>query len=482
MQDNNMAQEANETVPVEQPVPMSASKRLAVAAEKQRQSNVAALKTKAEQALTQTFETVGDRLPGGAGVRQLREDAIARFEDLGLPHRRIESWKYTDLRNILKTAFAPAQGASRTVSAAELESAMGPLAKVDAMRVVFVDGAYVQELSDLKGCETVAVAPLGRELEEDAAAADLLRLDAGTDDAMLALNTAYVSDGAVVGVAKKAKLDKPLMIVSVRAGSDEQFVFSRNAISVGDGAEVTILEAYVSLPDAAEKSQLSAVTELGVGDGAQVSHLRCAVDNGQALQLGNWLVSVGARADYRAFQFTAEVGVVRNQLDVVFKGEDAKIDLSGTYLARASQHVDSTLVVDHAVPACESRELFKGVLGGESRGVFQGKVIVRPDAQKTDGKQMAQVLMLSPYAEFDSKPELEIFADDVVCGHGSTSVDIDEDLLFYCRSRGIPEAEARVLLIESFIGEALEKVEHEGVRNSLEELARTWLMQATAEV
>ena len=132
-------------------------------------------------------------------------------------------------------------------------------------------------------------------------------------------------------------------------------------------------------------------------------------------------------------------------------------------------------MVDHAVPHCVSRELFKGVLDDRARGIFQGKVIVRPDAQKSDGKQMAQVLMLSPDAEFDSKPELEIYADDVVCGHGSTAAEIDEDLLFYCRSRGIPAAEARAMLIELFIGEALEKVEHEGLREAMAAIARDWL-------
>lgn len=483
MQDNNtVSREDTETrAETERARPMTASARLAVAAE-QRQSNVAALKTKAEQALAQTFETIADRLPGSAGVRELREEAIKRFEALGLPHRRIESWKYSDLRNVMKAALPPAQGAERAIASSELEAALGPLAAVDAMRIVFVDGAFVETLSDLKGSEAVAVVPLGRSLEDDPGAADVLRLNAGSDDAMLALNTAYVADGAVVGIAKQAKLDRPLMIVSVRASAEPQCVFTRNAISVGEGAEATIIEAFVALPGAAAESQLSAVTELGVGDNAHLSHVRCAIDNGQAMQLGNWVVGIGAGANYRAFQFTAEVGFVRNQLDLTFEGPDAKIDLSGAYLARASQHVDSTLVVDHAVPGCVSRELYKGVLGGEARGVFQGKVIVRPDAQKTDGKQMAQVMMLSPNAEFDSKPELEIFADDVVCGHGSTSAAIDEDLLFYCRSRGIPEAEARVLLIESFIGEALDKVEHEGVRQSLTELARSWLAQAAAEV
>ncbi len=158
---------------------------------------------------------------------------------------------------------------------------------------------------------------------------------------------------------------------------------------------------------------------------------------------------------------------MRNTLLVTFKGEGAKLDISGCFLGRDTEHIDTTLVVDHAVPGCESRELFKGVLADKARGVFQGKVIVRPDAQKTDGKQMAQVLMLSEDAEFDSKPELEIYADDVVCGHGSTAAEIDADMLFYLRARGIPLEEARAMLIESFVGEALDKIEDEHLRAAL---------------
>ncbi len=295
---------------------------------------------------------------------------------------------------------------------------------------------------------------------------------------MLALNTAYVTDGAVVAIAKKAKLAKPLLLVFVRAGAEPHLVATRNVVSVGDGAEATLIEAYVSVPGAAANGQHNAATEIAVGAGATVTHIKCTVDAGEALHLANWLVDIGAGADYRGFQFTSGVALARNGLGVTFKGENAKIDLSGVFLARKTQHIDTTLVVDHAVPACLSRELFKVVLEDEARGIFQGKVIVRPDAQKSDGKQMAQVLMLSPNAEFDSKPELEIYADDVVCGHGSTSADLDEDLLFYCRSRGIPEAEARALLIESFVGEALAKVEREDVRDALTLVARAWLADA----
>ncbi|MHA1572608.1 MAG: SufB/SufD family protein, partial [Alphaproteobacteria bacterium] len=203
----------------------------------------------------------------------------------------------------------------------------------------------------------------------------------------------------------------------------------------------------------------------------------CTLDALNGTHLENWLVDLGAHTTYNGFQFTSGCKLVRNQIGVAFKGENAQIDISGTFLVRGSQHVDTTLVVDHAVPHGTSRELFKGVLEDQGRGVFQGKVIVQPGAQKTDGMQMARVLMLSPDAEFDSKPELEIYADDVVCGHGSTSADLDLDLLFYCRSRGIPEAQARALLIESFIGEAIEKVERDDVREALAEFARQWLAE-----
>jgi Fe-S cluster assembly protein SufD len=152
------------------------------------------------------------------------------------------------------------------------------------------------------------------------------------------------------------------------------------------------------------------------------------------------------------------------------------LDLGAVALGDHDGHADLTMVIDHAVPNCVSRELYKAVLNGNAKGVFQGKVIVRPDAQKTDGKQMARGLLLSPTAEFFSKPELEIYADDVVCGHGTTSMELDPDMMFYCRSRGIPEQDARTLLVESFIGEAIDKVEHEALRGALTTKARAWLM------
>ena len=439
---------------------------------------VAVMKTKAEQALAQGFEAVAGRLPGGTAVAAVRRRAMSTFEARGLPHRRVEEWKYTDLRVALKEVPPAAVGDAARATAADIDLALAALSGIDACRVVFVNGRHRPELSHgaITGLE---VKPLGEALAaaQDKVGEALVASSAPADDAVHALNTAYMTDGAVVRVAAGAAPAKPLLLVFARAGKVAQTVTTRNVVSIADGASVTLIEAHVALAGAAGPGQSNVLTELVAGAGARIAHIKATCETATAIHLATWAVTLGRDAVYRAFQLTAGVGLARNQLFVTCKGEGARLDLSGVFLARGSEHVDTTLVVDHAVPRCESRELFKGVLDDRARGVFQGKVIVRPDAQKTDGKQMAQVLMLSEDAEFDSKPELEIYADDVVCGHGSTSAEIDPELIFYCRSRGMPENVARALLIESFIGEAIEKVEYGAIRDALMAIALAWLEQ-----
>jgi Fe-S cluster assembly protein SufD len=235
---------------------------------------------------------------------------------------------------------------------------------------------------------------------------------------------------------------------------------------------------HVALPGASDAGLSNVSTTVDIGDDASLTHVKLVAERDQGVHLATLRARLGAHAIYRPFQMSIGGRITRNDIEVAYGGEGGNLDLSGAFLGRGETHIDTTLVVDHAVPRCQSRELFKGVLDGHAKGVFQGKIIVRPNAQKTDGKQMAQALMLSPDAEFDSKPELEIYADDVVCGHGSTAAEIDEDLLFYCRSRGIPLETARALLVESFIGEAIERIEHEAIRSALAERALGWLGSA----
>lgn len=422
-------------------------------------------KTRAEEALAANFAGVADKLPGGRAVAEARSSAIGTFGTLGLPHRRIEEWKYSDLRTVLKDVLPPAVGSAGAVSEANLDASLRQLAKLDARRIVFVDGVHRPELSDASDVKGIEVTPLAQALGKPGVG--LIHDDLPGHAAVVALNTAYVTDGAVIKVSQGAKLARPVLLVFARSAAGS-LVTTRNVISVAADAEATLIEAHVAL--AAPKGQDNALTEITVGEGARVTHAKVVLSGAEAQHLGTWLVKVGKSATYRGFQVTAETGFTRNTSFLTYTGEEAKADISGAFLARGNEHVDTTLVIDHAVPSCESRELFKGVLDGRGRGVFQGKVIVRPDAQKSDGKQMAQALMLSEEAEFDSKPELEIFADDVVCGHGSTCAELDEDLLFYMRARGIDRETARGLLIESFIAEATEKVEHEGLREALQAL------------
>ena len=292
------------------------------------------------------------------------------------------------------------------------------------------------------------------------------------EDAVVQLNAAFMTDGAVIRVKEGTTVAKPIHLISILSADEPRSVAMRNLAMIGEKSKATLIESFVSLGDAAQFSNI--VSEVSLGGGAELDHIKVQNEGPNTSHLSTWMTCIGADAQYRAFQFTTGAALSRNQHYVRFDGEHASANVSGTGMLRDNQHCDTTLIVDHAVPHCESREHFKLVLDDSARGIFQGKLVVRQGAQKTDGMQMAQALLLSENAEFDSKPELEIFADDVVCGHGSTSGQIDEDLLFYCRSRGIGEREARALLIAAFVGEALQLIEHDDIREALTETVSAW--------
>ncbi len=430
-------------------------------------------KTETELGLAEEFDRIATKLPGGRAVGALRRHAMATFRERGLPHRRVEEWKYTDLRALLKVRLETRLVDDTNVSTKDLNAALGPLASIDAHRIVLVNGHYRKELSKHDAIADADVRPLSNALKvmPDEAATRMLR-GAGPDtESVVALNTAFAGDGAVISIG--GKLTKPIMIIHAEAGQKPGHTVLRSTIGVLPGAEATIVEVYVTLAGGLAGC-VNTATEIGLGAGAKVAHVKVTLAAGT--HISSCAPTLDASADYRLFHYTASSALVRNQVFPLFAGEGGKLDISGVMLGRRDEHCDTTLVIDHAVPACESRELFKTVLDDTARSVFQGKVIVRPHAQKSDGKQMANALMLSERAEFDSKPELEIYADDVVCGHGATVADIDKTLMFYLRSRGIPADQARAMLIESFIGEALDKVRCEPLRAALGEMASGWLV------
>jgi FeS assembly protein SufD len=437
-------------------------------------------RTKGEQGFLDMFETARDGLPGArdAFVAALRGKAIETYGRLGLPHRRIEAWKYTDLRSLLGDAHPLIRATGVPIEASDVKRALGAaLAALPAYRLFLVEGELRSDLSDLAGLKAdgVEVISLGEALEKPSKwlKQALGAVNPREDDSVVALNTALMTGGVALRVGEGVTLDKPIHVIHLDGTGEPASIVTRSLVLAEPGSALTLIESYAGL--GLRGLQRNAVTELRIGAKAAIDHIKVEREGDDAVHLGTALVEIGADARYNAFHFSTGGSVVRSQTFARFAGEGSTLDISGALLLRGRQHCDTTLLVEHAVPHCTSRELFKAVLDGEARGIFQGKIIVAPDAQKTDGKQMAQALLLSETSEFDSKPELEIFADDVVCGHGSTSGQIDDELLFYLEARGIPEDEARALLIQAFIGEALEKIEREDLREALMAASAEWL-------
>ncbi len=437
-------------------------------------ADITPIKTVAESALAEAFAGLRTKRAGHA-VAARREAAFRRFEAQGLPHRHVEEWKYTDLRALMRDA-KPLAGAPDAAAMAGAKSAGAMFAALGARRLVFVDGSFVPELSDLAGLERgLKIFSLAEALGRDAPdlTARLGAAGPAEGDVAYALNTAFMGDGAVVEVAAGVEIARPLHLVFVYGSQRAAAVFSRSLVAVGAGAGLTLLESYQG-PDGVDY-QVNAALDLVVGEGARFDRIRVNAEGGAALHLSTLSATVGAKAQVCDFTFLTGGQVVRNQLFVQCTGAGARLGLNGASLLKGRQHGDVTLVVDHVAGACQARELFKSVLDDASRGVFQGKIIVRPGAQKTDARMMTRALLLSEDAEADNKPELEIFADDVQCGHGATSGALDDNLKFYLMARGIPEKDAEALLIQSFVGEAIETIAQEGVRDALMEATLRWL-------
>jgi Fe-S cluster assembly protein SufD len=436
-------------------------------------AEVAVIKTAAETALAQTFAQARDRLPGDEAIMARRNAAFDVFAKEGLPHRRIEEWKYTDLRALMRDAkpLASPPDASAKARAKDAGRVLGDL---DARRLVFVDGAFVPELSDLRELEAgLVVGSLAQALTDgDPVVAARLGKLAPASDAAVVLNTALMGDGAVIRVASGATIERPLHLLFV-ASDKPAAIFARSLVTIDHGARVMLIESHEG--PATSDYQVNAALELFAGDGAHVDHVKVIGEGTEALHVSTLAAAIGAHARFNTFSFISGGAVVRNQLFLRLDGEGTVAGIRGASLLKDRQHVDTTLFADHIARDCQSRQMFKSVLDNEAHGVFQGRIIVRRHAQKTDAKMMTQALLLSERAEADNKPELEIFADDVQCGHGATAGALDEELKFYLMARGIPPADAEAMLIQAFLGEAIEGIEHAGLREALIESVAAWL-------
>jgi len=437
--------------------------------------SVALAKTDTGRAGSDVFARALGQLPGTGKVADVRREAFAAFERLGLPHRRIEEWKYTDLRALMREVL-PLAPAPDAAALARARAAASSVAVEGATRLVLVDGVFAAELSDTAALEPgLSMRTLREVLDNPAneARADLL-LSRATD-AMISLNGALATDGLVIGVSAGAKLSRPLQIIHVATTSKASAV-SRSHLALGHDARATLIENFVAA-EGAGAYQVNDAVVIAVGDAAELSQIRLVRDADDAVNITSQIFTVGTKAKLNLFNMTSGGAVSRLQGFITLAGEDSELNVNGVNLLRHTQHGDTTLVVDHAVPGCTSREVFRAVLDDRAHSVFQGRIIVRPGAQKTDGKMMTRALLLSDEAEADNKPELEIFADDVSCGHGATSGALDDSLLFYLQARGLPEKQAQALLIQAFVGEAIESIEDEALRERVIAAASDWLEQ-----
>ncbi|BAM89695.1 SufD, needed for fhuF Fe-S center production/stability [Bradyrhizobium oligotrophicum S58] len=435
--------------------------------------NVALVKNDTGIAASSVFSAAAGRLPGTGKVADIRREAFAAFERTGLPHRRIEEWKYTDLRALVREVL-PLAGLPDAAALSRARAAVASVAIEGATKLVLIDGVVAADLSDLSALPAgVTVRTLRAVLDDQSndARGDLLLTKAS--DPMLSLNAALATDGVVITVADGAQLSAPLQLIHV-ATAAKSARYSRSHLRVGQGARATLVENSIAV-DGAAAYQANDAAVISVGDDAALSHVRLMRDATDALNVSSELVTVGARSKLSLFNMTSGGAVSRLQVFFTMAGEGSELIVNGVNLLRDKQHGDLTLVVDHAVPGCTSRENFRAVLDDRAHSVFQGRIIVRPHAQKTDGKMMTRALLLSDEAESDSKPELEIFADDVSCGHGATAGALDDSLLFYLQARGLPEKQAQALLVQAFVGEAIEAIEDDGLRERVIASAQDWL-------
>ena len=424
---------------------------------------------------------------GPAWLDELRAKAIARFEMLGYPTTKNEDWHFTSVAPIAERSFRLAAAESResrterresTRRKSDIANSVGlkpadlerfGFGQTEWHRLVFINGVFDESLSSFEEIgDAIHVGSLAAAIAtgESAVERNLGRIAKFEQHTFTALNTAFVSDGAFIELAGDAVVDQPIHLLFISGG--EGVSHPRNLIVAGRHSRAAVIESYVSLRDGAYFT--NAVTEIAVGEGAHIDHYKLQRESESAFHVGTVQAREERDAQFHSFSFAVGGSLARTNVYTSLDGNAATCTLNGLYLTDGAQHIDNQTSIEHIAPNCPSHELYKGVLDGRSHGVFNGKVYVRPEAQKTDGKQSNNNLLLSPTARVDTKPQLEIFADDVKCTHGATVGRLDELAMFYLNSRGIGREAARMLLTYAFAADVLETIELEPLKKELEKM------------
>ncbi|MBC6441838.1 MAG: SufD family Fe-S cluster assembly protein [Rhodobacteraceae bacterium] len=406
---------------------------------------------------------------GAKWVHDARTAAAARLREMGAPHRRDEYWKYTD----------PSALTAATARAAVFEdpAETPPFAGLDRVRIVFVDGVYASDLSSDLSDADVVIEPLADAMEKDTHWANGLygvleaRGQARVNRPLAALNTARAVEGFTIHVTGRAR--KPVSFVYIHRDATSDAMI-HHVIRLEEGAEVTLLE---NGPVAARSN---IVTEIDIPDTARFNHVRAQGRDHERLCATAIFARLGRESIFKSFTLTVNGKLTRNECVAELTGNDAIAHVAGASAGDGTYHHDDTVFITHDAVNCESRQVFKKVLRNGAAGVFQGKILVQPDAQKTDGYQISQGLLLDEDSIFQAKPELEIYADDVACSHGSTVGAIDEGMIFYLTSRGIPRREAQDMLTFAFLGEAVDEIEDETLADEIREKLAGWISRHSA--
>ncbi len=412
---------------------------------------------------------------GPQSLAKLRTESLAKFAAVGVPSSKDEEYKYLPLHPLKETAFGPAYGA--TIDPGDLADLA--YRNDEAITITFVNGEYAPELTNVTGLPNGARVMglhdafehheglVMRHLTQIATLED--KLGSSNDERFVWLNTAYLSEGAFVFIAKGVAVERPIHLRFVNCASHGAFASHPRVLVVLEaGAQAKVVETHQFVGPSKEEYFTNAVTEIVVSAGANLEHIKVQEESPGAVHIANIYVHQESGSTYTSTNMSFGAAISRTDLNAFVDGEHAETWLNGAYIGLGEQIVDTHTRIDHMKPNCQSFEVYKGILGGRSTGVFNGKIFVYEDAQKTDAKQTNKALLLSPDAAINTKPQLEIFADDVKCTHGATIGQIQEDALFYLRSRGIPESEARSLLVYAFAAEVLDRVTIPAIRDALE--------------
>ena len=402
-----------------------------------------------------------------AEIHSIRKAAIARFSELGFPTTKHEEWRFTNVAPIAGREFSPALEKNNSLTKEQIR----PFLFKTPHRLVFVNGQYSDALSSLGSFpKGVTVSSLSSALRNTPALVTphLAEYASIEDNAFVALNTAFVRDGGFVYVPDGIQFDEPLHLLFLSDAGEGMMISPRNLMIVGKRAQLSIVESYVALTDS--NYLVNAVTEVSLDEESTLEHDKLQNDGMKAFHVSAANVRQKRGSNYVSNTLAMGGALVRNNLTAVLDGEHSECTLNGLTLGTGSQLIDHHTAIDHATPNCTSHELYKAILDQKSHGVFNGKIFVRADAQKTDAKQTNKTLLLSDEAVIDTKPQLEIFADDVKCTHGATVGQLDEEQVFYLRSRGIDRTHARDILTFAFAGDVVNRVHNESLRSQMEAL------------